>query len=183
MDVESDSPIGPEGIRQAVFETALGRCAVRWSELGIAGVVLAPARMLRTASQARDGAIPERVGEAIAGIVALLRGERRDLRAIVLDERGIDGFRSRVYAATREIGPGETASYGEIATAIGAPGAAREVGAALGRNPFPIVVPCHRVLASDGALRGFSAPGGVATKRRMLEIEGAPGFAQRALFA
>jgi len=88
-----------------------------------------------------------------------------------------------VYAATREIAPGATASYGEIARAIGAPGEAREVGAALGANPFPIVVPCHRVLAADGALHGFSAPGGIATKRRMLEIECAPGFTQQALFA
>ncbi len=89
----------------------------------------------------------------------------------------------RVYAATREIAPGSTASYGEVARAIGEPRAAREVGVALAQNPFPIIVPCHRVLAATGALHGFSAPGGIATKRRMLEIEGAPGFTQEALFA
>jgi methylated-DNA-[protein]-cysteine S-methyltransferase len=116
-------------------------------------------------------------------MVALLAGERRGLTRVVLDERGIDPFRRAVFAATRAIGPGSTASYGEIARAIGAPGAARAVGAALGSNPFPIVVPCHRVLAADGALTGFSAPGGIVTKRRMLEIEGAPGFTQEALFA
>ena len=88
-----------------------------------------------------------------------------------------------MYAATRAVGPGSTATYGEIARAIGDPGAARAVGAALGANPFPIVVPCHRVLAAGGALHGFSAPGGVATKRRMLELERVPGFAQQALFA
>jgi methylated-DNA-[protein]-cysteine S-methyltransferase len=127
--------------------------------------------------------VPEAVGEAVNGIVALLEGEPSDLRAIALDERGIEEFRRRVYSAAREIGPGETVSYGEIAKAIGAPEAARDVGGALGENPFPIVVPCHRVLAADGSLRGFSAPGGIRTKRRMLEIEGAPGFTQQALFA
>jgi len=88
-----------------------------------------------------------------------------------------------VFAATRRIAPATTATYGEIARAVGMPKAAQAVGAALGSNPFPIVVPCHRVLAADGALTGFSAPGGIATKRRMLEIEGAPGFTQEALFA
>jgi methylated-DNA-[protein]-cysteine S-methyltransferase len=123
------------------------------------------------------------VREAIAGIVALLAGERRDLREVALDERGLGDFDRAVYAATRTIGPGATASYGEIARAVGERGDARAVGGALGRNPFPIVVPCHRVLAADGSLHGFSAPGGIATKRRMLAIEGAPGFAQVALFA
>ena len=129
------------------------------------------------------GDAPDEVQAAIAGIVALLAGEPRDLREIGLDERGIDPFRQRVYRATREIGPGATASYGEIARAIGEPGAARAVGAALGSNPYPIIVPCHRVLAASGALHGFSAPGGIATKRRMLEIERAPGFTQEPLFA
>jgi methylated-DNA-[protein]-cysteine S-methyltransferase len=123
------------------------------------------------------------IADAVAGIVALLAGERRDLTDIPLDDERLDEFRRRVYAATREIGPGETATYGEIARAIGDPGAARAVGAALGSNPFPIVVPCHRVLAADGALHGFSAPGGITTKRRMLEIECAPGFTQGSLFS
>jgi methylated-DNA-[protein]-cysteine S-methyltransferase len=178
-----DSRIHRQSMHHTFFDTALGRCALRWSELGIAAVLLPPARGRGSARPPRHAEPPEPVSEAIAGIVALLGGELRDLRAIVLDERGIDEFRRSVYAATREIGPGETASYGEIARAIGAPQEARAVGAALGANPFPIVVPCHRVLSAGGALHGFSAPGGIATKRRMLEIEGAPGFAQRALFA
>ncbi len=167
-------------VQQAVFDTALGPCAVRWSEMGIIGVSLAPAR---GAGALASGEAPELVSEAIAGIVGLLDGERRDLRSVALDERALDGLQRRVYAATREIGPGETGGYGEIATAIGAPEEARAVGAALARNPYLIVVPCHRVLAADGALHGFSAPGGLRTKRRMLEIEGAPGFTQQALFA
>jgi methylated-DNA-[protein]-cysteine S-methyltransferase len=115
-------------------------------------------------------------------MVALLEGEPRDLRSVVLDSRHVDDFSRQVYAATRRILSGQTASYGEIAAAIGRPTAAREVGAALGSNPFPIIVPCHRVLAASGALHGFSAPGGIVTKRRMLEIENAPGFTQVSLF-
>lgn len=159
------------------FTTAVGPCGVRWGEAGITRVALLGARRL-----GRDVPSPA-VREAIDGMVALLDGEPVDLRAVVLDEDGLDAFRRAVYAATREIGPGAVATYGEIARAIGKPDAARAVGAALGANPFPIVVPCHRVLAADGALHGFSAPGGTATKRRMLEIERAPGFTQQALFA
>ena len=84
---------------------------------------------------------------------------------------GVAGFHRRVYDAARAIPPGKTLAYGEIAERIGAPGAARAVGQALGRNPFPIVVPCHRVLAAGGKIGGFSAHGGTATKRRMLAIE------------
>jgi methylated-DNA-[protein]-cysteine S-methyltransferase len=170
--------------RTCRFETALGACGLRWSEVGIAEVWLAKDRALAGMPVLDSrGEVPGGVREAIRGIVALLDGEPNGLRSITLDLEGVDPFRRSVYAAAREIGPGETATYGEIALAIGAPEAAREVGTALGRNPVPIVVPCHRVLAADGALRGFSAPGGIATKRRMLEIEGAPGFTQQALFA
>lgn len=158
------------------FETAIGTCGVRWTELGITEVLM-PGSRLCVSEEA-----PDFVRTAVAGMVALLGGVRVDLLSVRLDERGVGEFRRRVYAATRAVGPGATASYGEIARAIGEPGSAREVGAALGRNPFPIVVPCHRVLAADGSLHGFSAPGGIATKRRMLEIERAPGFDQEPLF-
>jgi methylated-DNA-[protein]-cysteine S-methyltransferase len=182
VSVNFDDQIQRGDGRHVAFQTALGRCAVHWSEHGITEVLLPPARGLAaTGSELTD--VPASIGEAIAGITALLGGERRDLRSVALDERELDELQRRVYAATREIGPGETASYGEIARAIGAPQEARAVGAALGRNPFPVVVPCHRVLSASGALHGFSAPGGLRTKRRMLEIEGAPGFTQQALFA
>jgi methylated-DNA-[protein]-cysteine S-methyltransferase len=181
-DVNIDDQIRHDGERRVTFETALGNCGVRWSELGITEVLLPSARRPAPPSPER-GEVPEPVGEAIAGIAALLGGERRDLRSVVLDERALDEFQRRVYAITREIAPGETASYGEIARALGEPQEARAVGAVLGRNPFPVVVPCHRVLSASGALHGFSAPGGLRTKRRMLEIEGAPGFTQQALFA
>jgi methylated-DNA-[protein]-cysteine S-methyltransferase len=166
-----------------LFETKIGTCGVRWSEAGISEVAMPRSRGLIGERLDASSDIPDGVREAIANMVALLDGERPDLRSVALDERHIDAFRRRVYAATREVGPGATASYGEVARAIGEPRAAREVGVALAQNPFPIIVPCHRVLSATGALHGFSAPGGIATKRRMLEIEGAPGFTQEALFA
>jgi methylated-DNA-[protein]-cysteine S-methyltransferase len=166
-----------------LFQTTIGTCGVRWSEAGISEVVM-------PGSQRRAGErfealsdVPDGVRDAVAGMVVLLEGDRRDLRWVALDDRHVDAFRRRVYAVTREIEPGSTTSYGEVARAIGDPRAAREVGVALAQNPFPIIVPCHRVLSASGALHGFSAPGGIATKRRMLEIERAPGFTQEALFA
>jgi methylated-DNA-[protein]-cysteine S-methyltransferase len=164
------------------FETALGRCAVRWTASGIVDVLL-PHRSGRLGPRIEDGVdVPIRVREAIDGMTAVLAGKPQDLRHVVLDDRGVDAFRREVYAATREVAPGTTRSYGEVARAIGRPDAAREVGAALARNPYPIIVPCHRVVAANGALTGFSAPGGLATKRRMLELEGATGYGQQLLF-
>ncbi len=164
------------------FDTALGRCAVRWSAAGITGVLL-PSRGLPTGASLDGGApVPAFVVRAIDGMIAVLGGSPRDLREIALDQRGIDPFRRDVYTATRAIPPGSTRSYGDVAKALGRADAARDVGAALARNPFPIIVPCHRVIAANGALTGFSAPGGLDTKRRMLELEGAAGYGQRVLF-
>jgi methylated-DNA-[protein]-cysteine S-methyltransferase len=169
-------------LRVASFDTELGVCAVRWSQTGIVGVEL-PSRLTRdTRPVVQWGAVPDFVRFAIDGMAAVLAGERRDLREVPLDDDRIDPFRRQVYAATRSIAAGTTATYGEVARAIGYPNGAREVGAALSRNPFPIVVPCHRVIAANGALTGFSAAGGLETKRRMLELEGAPGFGQQLLF-
>jgi methylated-DNA-[protein]-cysteine S-methyltransferase len=166
----------------ASFDTELGRCAVRWNRAGISGVLL-PMAGGRPGPALDDGVgVPEFVREAIDGIVAVMAGQARELRSIRLDERGVDDFRRAVYAATRDIPAGMTRSYGEVARAIGRPDGARDVGAALARNPFPIIVPCHRVVAANGALTGFSAPGGLDTKRRMLELEGAPGYGQQILF-
>jgi methylated-DNA-[protein]-cysteine S-methyltransferase len=164
------------------FDTALGRCAIRWSEVGITDVLLPKAGGRPGLSFEIGAVVPAFVGEAIEGIVAVMEGERRDLSSIPLDERGIDVFRRGVYRETRDIPAGTTRSYGEVARAIGRPDGARDVGAALARNPFPIIVPCHRVVAANGALTGFSAPGGIETKRRMLELEGAPGYGQQTLF-
>jgi methylated-DNA-[protein]-cysteine S-methyltransferase len=122
------------------------------------------------------------VQNAIDGIVALLRGEQRDLTAIPLNMEDVPTFHRRVYEVARTIPPGATLSYGEIAARLNEPGAARAVGQALGRNPFAILVPCHRVLAADGRIGGFSANGGIATKLRILSIEGAQASSQLALF-
>ncbi|MBK9083469.1 MAG: methylated-DNA--[protein]-cysteine S-methyltransferase [Rhizobiales bacterium] len=166
----------------ALFDTALGRCGLAWGEAGLVGVSLPDpderamrARLARRAGVAADGAFapPPSVGAAMASIAALFAGEPRDLMEIVIDEQRVGAFERAVYAATRAIPPGRTESYGEIARRIGAAGAAQAVGRALGANPWPIVVPCHRVTAADGALHGFSAPGGLETKRRLLVIEGA----------
>jgi len=109
---------------------------------------------------------------AIDGIVALLEGEDAgDLSEIELDLRAVPAFNAAVYRVARTIPPGETLTYGEIAARLDDPGAARAVGQALGANPIPIIVPCHRVLAAGGRAGGFSAPGGVMTKLKLLEIE------------
>ena len=164
----------------ALFDTAIGRCGVAWGGRGIAGVQLPEAgeretlaRMLRRFPAAGEATPPPEVRQVIDRIVALLRGKASDLSTVRLDMDEVPVFHRRVYDAARAIPQGMTLSYGEIATRVGAPGAARAVGQALGRNPFPIVVPCHRVLAAGGKIGGFSAQGGIATKRRMLAIEGA----------
>jgi methylated-DNA-[protein]-cysteine S-methyltransferase len=163
------------------FDTALGTCAIAWSDAGITGVMLPGTRGLGRGAAASPPVVTEAINDTVAAIVALLDGEHTDLREVVLDESGMDPFRRSVYAAAREIPAGITVSYGDIARAIGKPDAPRAVGHALGENPYPIIVPCHRVLSATGALHGFSAPGGIATKRRMLEIERAPGFTQLSL--
>jgi methylated-DNA-[protein]-cysteine S-methyltransferase len=157
-----------------LFDTALGACGIAWGPRGVVAVQLpgADERKLRRAGASR-ATPPADVQRAIDGIVALLDGAPRDLSTVELDMERVPEFNRRVFAVAREIPPGETLTYGEVAERVGERGAAQAVGQALGRNPFPIVVPCHRVLAAGGGLGGFSAPGGVATKRRMLAIEGA----------
>jgi len=166
------------------FETELGVCSVRWTDAGIASVRLPSARTAAWPASANAPAVPDMVAAAVDGIVRVLDGRPVDFDFVALDARGLGSFRRRVYAATRRIAFGTTASYGEIARSIGRLDreAPREVGSALAGNPFPIIVPCHRVIAASGALTGFSAPGGIATKRRLLELEGAPGFGQQRLF-
>lgn len=174
----------------ALFDTEVGCCGVAWSARGIAGVQLPEgsdlamrARMLRRFPGARETTPPAEVRQAIEAMGALLRGESSELRSIPLDLDGIAPFEQRVYEVARTIPPGTTLSYGEIARRLGAPGAARDVGQALGRNPFPIVVPCHRVVAAGGKLGGFSARGGATTKRRLLSVERAQGHGALPLFA
>jgi methylated-DNA-[protein]-cysteine S-methyltransferase len=174
----------------AIFDTAIGRCGIAWGEHGINAVQLPMSSEDKTRARIRQryGDIAEapptaEVQRAIDGIVELLAGKPNDLSDVVLDLDGVPEFNRGVYDIARTIPPGKTMTYGDIAKRLGGVELSRDVGQALGRNPCPIVVPCHRVLAADGALTGFSAPGGIMTKRRMLEIERAPGFTQEALFA
>jgi methylated-DNA-[protein]-cysteine S-methyltransferase len=173
----------------ALFETAIGACAIAWGERGVRGVQLPEASEARTRArmQRRFPDVPEAVPpavvqRAIAGIVALLQGKVRDLAEVELDLDRVPDFERRVYEVARNIAPGATLTYGEIAARLGAPGEARAVGEALGQNPFPLVVPCHRVLAAGGKVGGFSANGGIATKLRLLTIEGARTSAEPTLF-
>ena len=164
----------------ALFDTAVGRCGIAWSARGIVGVQLPErhdsatrARLVQRYPDACETSPPSPVQQVIDDIVGVLRGETRDLSVITLDMEGVPEFNQRVYAVARSIPIGATLSYGNIAERIGDRGVAREVGEALGQNPFPIIVPCHRVLAAGGKLGGFSAAGGVTTKLRLLDIEGA----------
>ncbi len=161
-----------------IFDTAIGRCGIAWNSYAIACVMLPerdPAktrtRLLRRFPQAREITPPARIQPVIDDIVALLRGEPRDFAGVALDVAGIPDFHRRVYEIARTIRPGATLTYGEIATRLGDRLLARDVGQALGKNPFPIIVPCHRVLAAGGKTGGFSANGGVSTKLRLLSIE------------
>jgi methylated-DNA-[protein]-cysteine S-methyltransferase len=163
-----------------LFDTAVGRCGIAWGANGIIGVQLPErhdsatrARLIRRYPDAAETPPPSDVQQAIDDIVALLRGERRDLSTIQLDMDGVPAFHRLVYAVARTIPPGATLSYGDIATRLGDRAAAREVGEAMGQNPFPLIVPCHRVLAAGGKVGGFSAAGGVTAKLRLLSIEGA----------
>ncbi|HVW39938.1 MAG TPA: methylated-DNA--[protein]-cysteine S-methyltransferase [Amycolatopsis sp.] len=164
----------------AVFDTAIGHCGIAWGERGVVSVRLPDrdaeqtrARLRARFPEAGEDPAPAPIRRAIDEIRALLRGEPLDLADIDLDLTGVPEFHQQVYQVARTIPPGKTLTYGEVATRLGMPGSAQAVGQALGRNPFPIVVPCHRVLGAGGKMVGFSAPGGVDTKRRMLVIEGA----------
>jgi len=173
----------------ALFETAIGACGIVWGESGILGTQLPEARedQARTRLAKRYPGAGESVPlpaieKVIAEIKALLAGEARGLAGVALDMASVPEFERKVYEIARTIPPGRTMTYGEIATKLGDKTLARDVGAALGRNPFPIVVPCHRVLGSGGKTGGFSARGGVDTKMRMLQIEGAKTSDEPSLF-
>jgi methylated-DNA-[protein]-cysteine S-methyltransferase len=173
----------------ALFDTAIGACGIAWGAHGITHAWLPESaagalrhRIARRLADAREEKPTADVRLAIDAIVALLAGEPMDLSAVPLDLEGVPEFHRRVYELARAIPPGQTLSYGEVASRLGDPTQARAVGQALGANPIPILIPCHRVLAANGKTGGFSAPGGVSTKLRILEIEGARANAIPSLF-
>ena len=163
-----------------LFDTALGRCALVWRGHAIIGAGLPErddAAMRRSLARRFPGAAeaepPPFVQAAADRVVRHFDCDPTDFSDLPLDLSGASAFERAVYAAALAIPCGETRTYGDLARTVGQPQAAQAVGVALGRNPVPILVPCHRILAGAGRTGGFSAPGGVATKFRILEIEGA----------
>jgi methylated-DNA-[protein]-cysteine S-methyltransferase len=170
-------------IHHTLFPTAIGAVGVAWSERGLVALALperdeaATEKRLIAKSRSAGKAVPP---SAIADAIALIRkycaGERVDFSTVPLDLSSVDPDRRRIYETMRALDFGETTTYGALARAAGAPEsdweAAQRVGVAMGRNPIPIVVPCHRVLAAGGKPGGFSAYGGTATKEKLLALEG-----------
>jgi methylated-DNA-[protein]-cysteine S-methyltransferase len=175
----------------ARFATAIGDCSIAWGDNGVIGLwlprtdgSLPGATVLRRWTDAIEAPLPPKLQGGVQQIIDLLAGRAKPmLDDVVLDFSRISDFDARVYAAARRIVPGATVTYGELAAQLSdasearahieGAGLARAVGQSLGRNPFPIVVPCHRVLAANGKAGGFSAPGGLIAKHRLLQIEGA----------
>lgn len=163
-----------------LFDSAIGRCGVAWNALGIIAVQLPQQneqqtlkRIMQSCGEIDDAPPPASVQHAIDAMIDLLTGAKRDLTDVALDLDGVPDFNRNVYEIARTIPPGQTLTYGDIAKKLGGVDLSRDVGQALGRNPCPIVVPCHRVLAAGDKPGGFSANGGVVTKLKLLEIEGA----------
>ena len=172
-----------------IFDTGIGRCGIAWGPLGIVGVQLPEAREIDTRRRlfqlypdSRELRPPLNAEIAIEGIAALLRGANSDLSDIALDVTGIPAFNQRVYAFARQIPRGETRTYAEIASALRASGAVYSVAQAIARNPFMIIVPCHRVLEAGNYADKISPNGGAISKRRLLSIEGAHPTTSKTLF-
>jgi methylated-DNA-[protein]-cysteine S-methyltransferase len=159
-----------------VFETKLGTAAIAWNDAGVTRFNLPGPK--DGATNRLGAATPAEPPPRIAAIIALAQryfaGERIDFDAIGLDLSSVDPFRRAIYDALRKVGFGETVTYGELAKRAGAnePQAAQDVGVAMARNPVPLIIPCHRVLAAGGKLGGFSAPGRTEAKQKMLALEG-----------
>lgn len=172
-----------ETVSAILFDTALGRCGLAWNAKGLVAVSFPEgsdeqilARLSKRSEHVSPVATPPaNIARLVDDIARLFDGEKRDLAYAALDMEGIGDFDRDLYALTVKIEPGETKTYGELARALGDVAFSQRVGQSLGRNPWPIVVPCHRVLGAGGKMTGFSAPGGVEAKRRLLKIEGAIG--------
>ena len=164
----------------AIFDSAIGACGIVWGPRGITATQLPMGSEEKTRNRIHqrnadltEAEPPAEVQNAIDGMIELLAGKPNDLMDIALDLDGVPAFNRGVYDIARTIPPGKTMTYGDIARRLGGVELSRDVGQALGRNPCPVVVPCHRVLAAGGKPGGFSANGGVTTKLKMLAIEGA----------
>lgn len=174
----------------ALFKTPIGSCGIAWSEHGLLATRLPEtdgarikAGLARRFPALAEAVMPPAVAVVAARIAAHLGGARIDYSDVALDQDGVGAWERGVYRAAAAIPHGETRTYGELARALGRPDAAQAVGQALGRNPWPIIIPCHRILGAGGKTGGFSAPGGAATKLKLLEIEGALAPESLPLFA
>ncbi|MFP6687677.1 MAG: methylated-DNA--[protein]-cysteine S-methyltransferase [Polyangiaceae bacterium] len=163
----------------ACFDTAIGRCALAWSARGVRALCLPDGNATRTVrnllmreARAKPGKPTALARAAITALQAYLRGQTNAMATVPLDLTGHTPFLRKVYGALREVPAGHTISYGQLAKAAGSSKAARAVGRAMARNPLPILIPCHRVLTSDGGRGGYSGPGGLATKAQLLALEG-----------
>jgi methylated-DNA-[protein]-cysteine S-methyltransferase len=161
-----------------LFDTAIGPCGVAWSRFGVTRLQLPEAdasateRRLRARAANASKATPPTIDQVIADIQAYMTGRNVDFATVAIDLANVEPFQLKVYEAARAVPWGQTVSYGELARRIGFPDGARAVGQALSRNPVPIIIPCHRVLAKGHRVGGFSAPGGIFTKERLLALEG-----------
>jgi methylated-DNA-[protein]-cysteine S-methyltransferase len=163
-----------------LFDTSIGCCGIAWSAQGITCIQLPESTrdatvsgMISRSGGAEPADPPAWVVKAIEQIARHLEGHAQDLSHIRLDDARVPAFHRRVYEEARRVGSGETVTYGELAGRAGSPGASRAVGQAMAKNPFPLIVPCHRVLAAGSRIGGFSAGGGLTTKVRLLALEGA----------
>jgi methylated-DNA-[protein]-cysteine S-methyltransferase len=186
-------PAGVSGVMAGraytIFDTGIGRCGIAWGDSGVVGVQLSEAREIETRRrlfrlypEARELRPPLNVKFAIEGIVALLRGQAADLSEVTLDMSEIPAFNQRVYEFTRTIPRGETRTYGEVAASLTDSRAVHSVARAIARNPFMVIVPCHRVLEAGGYADKISPNGGTVSKRRLLSIEGALSTSSKTLF-
>jgi methylated-DNA-[protein]-cysteine S-methyltransferase len=177
------------GRAYAIFDTAIGRCGIVWSNSGVVAVQLPEAREIDTRRrifqvhpEAREQPLPLNAELAIEGIAALLQGSDPDFSDVSLDAGGVPAFNRRVYEYTCTIPRGETRTYLEIAKALSASGAAHSVAQAIAKNPYMLIVPCHRVLEAGNYADRISPYGGVISKRRLLTLEGAHPVASKTLF-
>jgi methylated-DNA-[protein]-cysteine S-methyltransferase len=159
---------------RTTFTTAIGPCAISWRAERLTGFDLPPA-----GAQPDDIAPPSWVAGIMARVQRHLQGDLQDFSDLPYDFTSVPPFEADVLQATLQVKVRETRSYGEIATDLGhSPAASRAVGAALGANRWPLLIPCHRIVSATGKMTGFSGPGGVKTKLRLLAIEGAQLFAE-----
>jgi methylated-DNA-[protein]-cysteine S-methyltransferase len=163
----------------SVFDTAMGPCGLAWNADGLTRFQLperdlaaTEKRLMERTGAARAETLPDWIEATIEAVRRYAQGEAADFASVPLDMSRLSDFHRRIYKALSAVPWGQTTTYGDLARTIGEPGASRAIGHAMSRNPFPLIVPCHRVLAKGNRIGGFSAHGGAVTKTKMLALEG-----------